>query len=198
MKVLSTRLPGVVLLEPRVFSDERGYFLETWSRERYVDVGIEEGFVQDNLSFSLRKVLRGMHFQNPLPQGKLVGVVSGAVYDVAVDLRRDSPTFAEWVGTELSSENRLQMYVPEGFAHGFVVTSGSALFSYKCTRVYSPRDERSLRWDDPDVGIGWPDGAPLLSAKDAAAPRLRDIPEDLLFGVDGTPAEASFPNREGK
>jgi dTDP-4-dehydrorhamnose 3,5-epimerase len=181
MKVLPTRIPGVVVLEPRVFPDERGFFLETWSRERYADAGIAPTFVQDNLSFSRRHVLRGMHFQNPAPQGKLVSVLDGAVYDVAVDLRRSSPTFGEWVGVELSSENHRQMYVPEGFAHGFVVTSDTALFSYKCTRAYSPHEERSLRWDDPDVGIEWPVSTPVLSAKDAGAPRLRDIPEEFLF-----------------
>lgn len=181
MKVLPTRIADVILLEPRVFPDERGFFLETWSRERYAAAGVDASFVQDNLSFSKRHVLRGMHFQNPVPQGKLVSVVQGAVFDVAVDLRRGSPTFGEWVGAELSSENRRQMYVPEGFAHGFVVTSDSALFSYKCTRAYSPDSERSLRWDDPDVGIRWPVSRPTLSAKDAEAPLLRDIPADLLF-----------------
>ena len=181
MKILQTRIPGVVVLEPRVFTDPRGFFLETWQRERYAEAGIDAEFVQDNLSFSGRGVLRGLHFQNPSPQGKLVGVLQGAVFDVAVDLRAGSPTFGEWVGMELTSENRRQMYVPEGFAHGFVVTGDSALFSYKCTRAYSPADERSLRWDDPEVGIRWPVAEPVLSPKDAAAPLLRDIPGELLF-----------------
>ena len=184
MKTLPTRIPGVVVLEPRVFPDARGYFMETWSRERYAEAGIDADFVQDNLSFSGRGVLRGLHFQNPSPQGKLVAVLQGAVFDVAVDLRVGSPTFGEWVGMELSAENRRQMYVPEGFAHGFVVTADSALFSYKVTRGYSPGDERSLRWDDPEVGIRWPVAEPVLSPKDAAAPGLRDIPEEQLFRAD--------------
>jgi dTDP-4-dehydrorhamnose 3,5-epimerase len=186
MKVTPTRLPDVVVLEPRVFPDERGYFLETWNRARYADAGVDVDFVQDNLSYSTRGVLRGLHFQNPSPQGKLVSVVRGAVWDVAVDLRRGSPTFGEWVGVELTSENHRQLYVPVGFAHGFVVTSEIALFTYKCTRVYSPADERSIRWDDPELDIRWPVSEPVVSAKDAAAPPLRDVPAEFLFDAGGS------------
>lgn len=181
MKVIPTGIPDVVLLEPRVFPDDRGFFVETWNRQRYADAGVPAEFVQDNLSFSAAGVLRGMHFQNPVAQGKLVSVVQGAVFDVAVDVRRGSPTFGRWVGAELTSENRRQLWVPEGFAHGFVVTGESALFSYKCTRPYSPSTERSLRWDDPDVGIRWPVERPRLSPKDAEAPLLRDLPGEALF-----------------
>lgn len=174
MRVLPTNIREVVLLEPRVLADERGYFLETWSRMRYAEAGIDTAFVQDNLSFSRQGVLRGLHFQNPMAQGKLVSVACGAVFDVAVDIRQGSPTFGEWVGRELSEENHRQMYVPEGFAHGFLVMSETALVSYKCTRPYSPMDERALRWNDPDLGIDWPVVHPVLSVKDAAAPLLRD------------------------
>jgi dTDP-4-dehydrorhamnose 3,5-epimerase len=183
MRIIPTRIPGVVLVEPPVFADERGYFTESWNHERYAAAGVPARFVQDNLSFSRRHVLRGLHFQNPRAQGKLVSVLQGAVFDVAVDLRQGSPTFGKWVGAELSEENRLQMYVPEGFAHGFVVTSDTALFSYKCTDVYVPACERSLRWDDPDVGVRWPVAAPVLSPKDAAAPLLRDLPDEAFFAA---------------
>lgn len=186
MKVTETRLPGVLLLEPRVFRDERGFFLETWNRERYAEVGINQPFVQDNLSSSQRNVLRGLHFQNPSSQAKLVTTVWGAVFDVAVDLREDSPTFGEWVGVELTAENMRQLYIPEGFAHGFVVLSETALFSYKCTALYSPVHERSLRWNDPDVGIEWPIDVPILSEKDGRAPLLRDVPAEHLFGPTTT------------
>ncbi|HEX8394650.1 MAG TPA: dTDP-4-dehydrorhamnose 3,5-epimerase [Longimicrobium sp.] len=183
MNVRPTRLEGVLLLEPRVFRDDRGWFVESWSSERYQALGIPGPFVQDNLSFSRRGVLRGMHFQNPSPQGKLVSVPQGAVFDVAVDLRRGSPTFSQWVGVELSSENGHQLWVPAGFAHGFAVLSDTAVFSYKCTAPYTPAAERSLRWDDPDVGIVWPVAAPVLAAKDADAPRLRDLAPEALFGA---------------
>ncbi|HEY0036203.1 MAG TPA: dTDP-4-dehydrorhamnose 3,5-epimerase [Longimicrobium sp.] len=181
MKVTPTRIPDVLLVEPRVFPDDRGYFVETWSQERYAAAGIAASFAQDNLSFSRRHVLRGLHFQNPVAQGKLVHVLQGAVFDVAVDLRRGSPTFGEWVGAELSAENRNQLFVPHGFAHGFVVTSDFALFSYKCTEPYAPGAEWTLRWDDPDVDVRWPVAAPLLSPRDADAPRLRDLAPEALF-----------------
>lgn len=187
MKVMRTRMDGVLLIEPAIFPDERGLFMESWSRERYGREGIDADFVQDNVSLSHRHVLRGMHFQNPLAQGKLVSVLRGAVWDVVVDLRRDSPTFAEWEGFTLLEQGR-QLYVPPGFAHGFVVTSETALFSYKCTAPYSPRNERSLRWNDPEVGIDWPVEAPVLSDKDAAAPLLRDLPEEALFGAEAVRA----------
>ena len=183
MRVTETRLTGVLLLEPRIFRDSRGFFVETWSRERYAEVGINQPFVQDNLSFSKQNVLRGLHYQNPTPQAKLVTALQGLVFDVAVDLRQDSPTFGEWIGVELSAENMRQLYIPEGFAHGFVVLSQTAIFSYKCTAPYSPAHERSLRWNDPSVGIDWPISVPVLSEKDEFAPLLRDIPREDLFGV---------------
>jgi dTDP-4-dehydrorhamnose 3,5-epimerase len=182
MKVTETRLPGVLILEPKVYRDERGFFVESWNQERYSEIGISRPFVQDNLSLSKRNVLRGLHYQNPAPQAKLVTTVQGAIFDVVVDLRRDSPTFAEWVGVELSSDNMRQLYVPEGFAHGFVVMSETALFSYKCTALYTPAYERSLRWDDPEVGIEWPGEEPMLSQKDAVAPALVETLQEHLFG----------------
>ena len=177
-----TKLEGVLVLEPRVFADERGAFVETWNAERYAALGIEGPFVQDNVSVSKRGVVRGLHFQNPNPQGKLVSVLHGAVYDVAVDLRVGSETFGEWVGVELSAENGRQMWIPEGFAHGFQALADGTVFSYKCTAYYSPADERSLRWDDPALGIAWPLAEPIVSAKDAAAPVLMGLPEEQLFG----------------
>ncbi|CAI8716152.1 dTDP-4-dehydrorhamnose 3,5-epimerase [Methylococcus capsulatus] len=181
MNVEQTDLPGVLLISPKVFGDARGYFKETWSRQRYQDAGLPGDFVQDNLSYSRKGILRGLHFQNPRPQGKLVQVLQGEVFDVAVDIRYGSPHFGRWFGTVLSAENHLQMYVPEGFAHGFCVLSEAALFAYKCTEYYEPSSEFSLRWDDPDIGIAWPlDSAPELSAKDRDAPRLRDLPQHRL------------------
>lgn len=181
MKVEQTSLPGVVLISPKVFGDARGYFKETWSRQRYQDAGLPGEFVQDNLSLSRKGILRGLHFQNPRPQGKLVQVLQGEVFDVAVDIRRGSPHFGRWFGTVLSAENHLQMYVPEGFAHGFCVLSEAAMFVYKCTEYYEPAADCSLRWDDPDIGIDWPlDDAPELSAKDKDALLLRDFPQDRL------------------
>lgn len=181
MKVIETKLDGVLILEPRVFADERGRFVETWNAERYAEAGISGPFVQDNVSVSKRSVLRGLHFQNPNPQGKLVSVLQGAVYDVAVDLRRGSPTFAEWISAELSAENGRQMWIPQGFAHGFQALGDGTVFGYKCTAPYSPADERSLRWDDPALGIAWPLDESLVSAKDAAAPTLFETPEAHLF-----------------
>ena len=177
MKVLPTEIPGVLILEPKVFGDERGFFLETFHSKRYADAGIPGPFVQDNYSRSVKGTLRGLHFQEPQAQGKLVQVVAGAVYDVAVDIRKGSPTFGKWVGVELSSENKRQFWVPPGFAHGFCVLSESADFQYKCTALYAPENERAIIWNDPDLAIPWPlSGAPKLSAKDAAAPRLKDAP----------------------
>lgn len=181
MRVIETRLPGVLILEPPVFRDERGHFTETWHRERYRAAGVSDDFVQDNLSFSRRGVLRGLHYQNPAPQAKLVSVLQGEVFDVAVDLRRGSSTFGQWYGVVLSGENLRQLWIPEGFAHGFLVTSESALFSYKCTNFYAPEHERSLRWDDPEIRIEWPMESPVVSPKDARAPLLGDIPRNHLF-----------------
>jgi dTDP-4-dehydrorhamnose 3,5-epimerase len=177
VKVLQTAIPGVLLLEPKVFGDARGFFLETFHAQRYADAGIPGPFVQDNYSRSSQGTLRGLHFQEPQAQGKLVQVVAGAVFDVAVDVRRGSPTFGKWVGVELSADNRRQLWVPPGFAHGFCVTSESADFQYKCTALYAPQNERAILWNDPELGIAWPlSGEPKLSAKDAAAPRLKDAP----------------------
>jgi dTDP-4-dehydrorhamnose 3,5-epimerase len=177
VKVLQTAIPGVLLLEPKVFGDDRGFFLETFHAQRYADAGIPGPFVQDNYSRSSQGTLRGLHFQEPQAQGKLVQVVAGAVFDVAVDVRRGSPTFGKWVGVELSADNRRQLWVPPGFAHGFCVTSESADFQYKCTALYAPQNERAILWNDPELGIAWPlSGEPKLSAKDAAAPRLKDAP----------------------
>ncbi|MGH2531137.1 MAG: dTDP-4-dehydrorhamnose 3,5-epimerase [Thermomicrobiales bacterium] len=174
MNVIPTDLPGVVIIEPRVFRDDRGYFLETWNAERYAEIGLSL-FVQDNLSFSTHGVLRGLHYQHPGDQGKLVSVLEGEVFDVAVDIRPDSPAFRRWVGVTLSAENARQLYVPVGFAHGFVVTSATARFAYKCTALYQPHNEGSLRWNDPDIAIAWPVDSPVLSPKDAAAPLLKDV-----------------------
>ena len=180
MEVFETELPGVMILEPKVFGDARGFFLETWNQERYREAGIPAGFVQDNLSFSGKGTLRGLHFQNPNAQGKLVQVLQGEVYDVAVDIRQGSPTFGKWVGVTLSAENRRQVFVPAGFAHGFCVISDNALFSYKCTDIYNPKAEVSIIWNDPDIGIDWPVTEPELSEKDRLAGRLSQLPEDRL------------------
>ncbi len=175
MKITETTLPGVVLIEPDVFGDQRGFFMETWHRQRYFDAGLKKDFVQDNLSLSRQGILRGLHFQHPHPQGKLVQVLRGRVFDVAVDIRGGSPTFGQWVGVELSGDNHHQLYVPEGFAHGFCVLSDEALFSYKCTDFYHPETEKSLLWNDPDIGIEWPVSEPLLSGKDQKGKRLKDF-----------------------
>jgi len=181
MKVASGKLSGVLILEPVVYGDARGFFVELWNHARYAGAGLAEEFVQDNLSLSAKGILRGLHFQNPNPQGKLVQVLQGEVFDVVVDLRRSSPTFAQWEGITLDGESKRQVYVPAGCAHGFVVLSDSALFQYKCTALYSPRDELSLRWDDPDLDIHWPVAQPQLSAKDQNGLFLRDIPPGRLF-----------------
>ena len=180
MKVTETDLPGVLILEPRVFGDDRGFFMETWQRERYREAGIDVDFVQDNLSFSRKGVLRGLHFQNPHAQGKLVQVLQGEVFDVAVDIRVGSPTFGRWAGINLSADNKRQFYVPPDFAHGFCVLSETALFSYKCTDLYHPESEGSILWNDPAIGIDWPVSDPSLSEKDAQAPTLDSMSESLL------------------
>ena len=180
MNVIETELPGVLIIEPDVFEDGRGYFMETWSRRRYEEAGIASGFVQDNAVFSTRGVLRGLHFQNPSQQGKLVYVLSGEVFDVAVDIRLGSPTFGRWVGVVLSGSNRRQLYIPEGFAHGYCVTGDSSLFMYKCTDGYNPGAEHSVLWSDPNIGIQWPADEPVVSKKDEAAPLLKDIPREHL------------------
>jgi dTDP-4-dehydrorhamnose 3,5-epimerase len=181
VNVIPAELPELLILEPKVFGDGRGFFMECYQRERYYQVGIRATFVQDNLSRSVKGTLRGLHLQEPRPQGKLVSVLRGFVYDVAVDVRRGSPTFGKWVGLELSEENRRQLWIPQGFAHGFCVLSDFADFFYKCTDTYAPECERAIAWNDPDLGIPWPISAPLLSKKDAEAPRLKDAP--VLPGI---------------
>lgn len=175
MQVIATRLPDVLLLAPKVFGDARGFFMESWNRQTFSDLGLDLDFVQDNHSRSARGVLRGLHYQLHQPQGKLVRVTSGAVFDVAVDLRRSSPYFGQWTGHELSADNHRMLWVPPGFAHGFLVLSDSADFLYKTTAYYAPQWDRGIRWDDPEIGVQWPlHGATILSAKDQVLPLLRD------------------------
>lgn len=175
MKVIETGLPGVLIIEPKAFGDHRGFFLETFQVERYRDIGIQLPFVQDNHSRSCRGVLRGLHFQRTRPQGKLVSVSRGAVYDVAVDINPSSPTCGQFVGVELTDENHRQLWVPPGYAHGFCVLSDIADFQYKCTDYYQPADEGGLLWNDPDVQIPWPLDDPQLSQKDQANPTLKRL-----------------------
>ena len=175
MKVIETRLPGVLIIEPKVFGDHRGFFVETFQTERYREIGITLPFVQDNHSRSEKGVLRGMHFQRSRPQGKLVSVSRGAVFDVAVDIDPESPTCGQYVGIELTDENHRQLWVPPGYAHGFCVLSDVADFQYKCTDFYFPEDEGGLVWNDKDVGISWPIDAPRLSSKDKANPTLSQL-----------------------
>jgi len=181
MRITNCEIPGLVTIEPKVFGDARGFFLETWNERRYREVGLNLHFVQDNVSSSRGGTIRGLHFQNPKAQAKLVWVIEGEVFDVAVDLRRSSPTFGRWHGLNLSAQNRMQFYIPPGFAHGFAVLSETAVFTYKCTDFYSPRDELTLSWDDPDVGVKWPFNDPVLSEKDKRGMRLEDLPADRLF-----------------
>jgi len=169
-------LPEVLIIEPDVHRDDRGHFLELWRAQRYEELGITGPFVQDNMSCSKRGVLRGLHYQLGRPQGKLVWVARGRVFDVAVDIRRGSPTFGKWAGVEMSSEDYRQVYVPVGFAHGFCVLSEWATLVYKCTDYYVPAEERGIRWDDPAVGVDWPLADPLLSEKDRSYPALTDVP----------------------
>jgi dTDP-4-dehydrorhamnose 3,5-epimerase len=181
MKVKETAIPGVLIVEPRVFGDERGWFLESWQRQRYGEHGIPQDMVQDNQAYSRHGVLRGLHVQHPHAQGKLVQVLRGEVFDVAVDVRRGSPWFGRWVGVLLSGENRRQLWVPPGFAHGYYVTGDDALFTYKCTERYHPDSELSVAWDDPTIGIEWPlSGDPILSGKDRRALPLEQIQPDRL------------------
>ena len=177
----TTSIPGVLVFTPKVFGDPRGFFLQTYQTKAYAAAGLDRTFVQDNLSRSCRGTVRGLHYQLRQPQAKLVGVLRGAVLDVAVDIRRGSPTFGRFVAAELSEENRKQLFVPEGFAHGFRVLSDSADFCYKCTDFYAPGDEYGVIWNDPALGIPWGDVAsPIVSAKDAKLPRLADVPPEQL------------------
>ncbi len=181
MNVIRCELEGLLIIEPKVFGDARGFFMETWHEARYREAGIGDRFVQDNLSLSRRGILRGLHFQNPRPQGKLVSVIQGEVFDVAIDLRRASATFGKCQSTVLSAENKRQFYVPPGFGHGFLVLSETALFQYKCTDFYMPQHEMTLRWNDPALGIKWPISSPSLSEKDARGLLLKDLPAARLF-----------------
>lgn len=180
MRCYDTSLPDIKIFEPKVFEDNRGFFMETWNASRYLAYGIPENFVQDNLSLSAKGILRGLHYQQPKPQGKLVYVLQGEVFDVAVDIRKGSQTFGKWVGVTLSAANRRQLYIPEGFAHGFCVMSETALFAYKCTDFYSPANEKGICWNDPDINIEWPIIEPILSEKDKKHQKLRDITVDSL------------------
>lgn len=176
MNIVETAIPGPLIIEPRVFGDDRGFFMESWNQATFEAAGLDLAFVQDNHSRSNKAVLRGLHFQNPNAQGKLVRVVSGAVYDVAVDVRRSSPTFGKWVGVELSAANKRMFWVPPGFAHGFVTLEDSTDFLYKCTALYDPATEHCLMWNDPALGIDWPDVGPFqLSAKDQQGKPLDQI-----------------------
>lgn len=180
MRVLQTGLAGLLIIEPKVHGDQRGFFKEFWKQSSFRQVGILEPFVQSNISRSSAGVLRGLHYQYPKPQGKLIGVLEGRVFDVAVDIRVDSPTYRQWAGIELSAENHRQFYIPEGFAHGFCVLGESALMNYLCTEEFDAQADAAIAWNDPDLAIEWPVQAASLSTRDAEAPRLRDIaPEDL-------------------
>lgn len=178
MRRIETAIPGVLLVEPVVHGDDRGYFLEFYHRKKFAELGIACDFVQDNHSRSRRGVLRGLHFQRRKPQAKLVRVTEGEVFDVAVDLRRGSPTFGRWAADTLSAENKRMMFIPEGFAHGFYVLSESAEFIYKCSDFYAPEEERGIAWNDPEIGIPWPlaSGPPILSPRDRTFPPLAELP----------------------
>jgi len=180
MEITRTRLPGLLIIDPRVFPDGRGFFFESYHRERYSLHGIRDEFVQDNLSCSVKDTLRGLHYQSPHSQAKLVQVLSGEMFDVAVDIRSGSPAFGRWEGIILSAENRRQFYIPRGFAHGFCVLSDTAIFSYKCDDFYAPGCEGGIHWSDPDLGIDWPVKTPLVSEKDSRCLRLKDIPRERL------------------
>jgi len=179
MLLTNTDLPDVLLIMHQVCGDNRGYFMETWNQVRYAAAGLDADFVQANVSKSEMGSLRGLHFQFPNPQGKLVYVLQGEVYDVAVDIRVGSPHFGKWVGLVLSEKNRHQLYIPPGFAHGFCVTSGSALFAYHCTAPYDADADGVIAWDDPEIGVDWPVDEPVLSDKDATAPKLKDLLDRL-------------------
>jgi len=187
MKCHATALPGVILLEPAVHADSRGFFMETWHRQTFTGLGLRLDIVQDNLAESRPGVLRGLHYQFPRQQGKLVQALRGEIYDVAVDIRTGSPTFGQWEAFRLSAANRQLLYIPAGFAHGYCVLGDSALVSYKCTEFYSPRDEGGIIWNDPALDIHWPLQAPVLSAKDRHLPRLSEIPPDRLPVYPATP-----------
>jgi len=182
VKTIETGIPGLLIIEGEVHGDERGYFKELWRASRYAELQLPGHFVQSNISYSGTGVIRGLHYQFPQSQGKLVSVLEGRIFDVAVDIRRDSPTFTQWVGVELSASNQRQLFVPEGFAHGYCVLGNSALMSYLCTAEYNAEFDAAVAWDDPDIGVKWPIEVSSMSAKDRSAPRLRDIaPEKLPY-----------------
>jgi dTDP-4-dehydrorhamnose 3,5-epimerase len=183
IKSTPSKLDGVLLIEPKVIGDQRGFFMESWRLDAYKQIGVSGPFVQDNVSRSARGVLRGLHYQQPHPQGKLVGVLSGEVYDVVVDLRVDSPTFRHWQGYRISADNHKQLWIPAGFAHGYQVLSDDAVFAYKCTDYYRQECEVTLRWDDPVLGIDWPLAEPIVSEKDRAGLPLQAIEHSRLFSA---------------
>lgn len=180
MRTIETGLPGVLVVEPTIHGDARGFFMEAWHAGRYGEAGLPRRFLQANVSRSSAGVIRGLHYQHPEPQGKLVSVLEGSVFDVAVDIRPDSPAFGQWAGVELSAANHRQLYVPEGFAHGFCVLGDGALLAYFCTAEYRAEFDAVIAWDDPDIGIRWPMHGGTLSARDAVAPRLSDVPRERL------------------
>ncbi|MCP3926858.1 MAG: dTDP-4-dehydrorhamnose 3,5-epimerase [Desulfobacterales bacterium] len=175
MKILNTEINGLMVIEPKIFEDDRGFFFESYQKNRYEDFGITSNFVQDNISYSKKNTLRGLHFQIDNPQAKLVQVISGEIYDVALDLRVNSPHFGEWFGVVLSGSNKKQLFIPEGFAHGFCVTSDTATFSYKCSDIYNPTDEGGIIWSDPEININWPVTNPVLSQKDNIYKQLSQL-----------------------
>jgi dTDP-4-dehydrorhamnose 3,5-epimerase len=180
MKVIETSLPGTLIIEPQVFGDERGFFYESYHQARYTNAGLHDDFVQTNVSRSAKGVLRGLHYQWPNPQGKLVSVLEGEVYDVAVDIRRGSPNFGQSIGVMLTADNHRHFWIPEGFAHGFCVLSEFATFTYQCTTLYDPATDAGVRWNDAQIGIDWPISEPLLSEKDIKTPLLKDISQEKL------------------
>jgi len=189
MDVVTTELDGVMIIEPDVFGDHRGFFMETYQGERYCNAGITPAFVQDNLSFSVKNTLRGLHYQISRPQAKLVQVITGEIFDVVVDIRAGSSTFGRWLGVRLSEENRHQLFIPTGFAHGFCVLSDTAHFMYKCSDYYIPHDEGGILWSDSTIGIDWPVSAPIISDKDARFASLTDIPPERLPRIGPEPTE---------
>jgi dTDP-4-dehydrorhamnose 3,5-epimerase len=180
MNIITTSIEGILIIEPQTFEDQRGFFMETYNQSRYVKAGVNKVFVQDNLSYSLKGTVRGLHFQIKNPQAKLVHVITGEIFDVAVDIRPGSATFGQWAGIHLSDKNRRQLYIPEGFAHGFCVLSDAARFSYKCSDFYAPADEGGIIWSDPDIGISWPLENPIISEKDKQYPKLSDLKHEQL------------------
>jgi dTDP-4-dehydrorhamnose 3,5-epimerase len=183
MKIITTSIEGLLIIEPNIFMDKRGFFMETYNQNRYIEAGINTTFVQDNLSYSLKNTLRGLHFQIKHPQAKLIQVISGEIFDVAVDLRSGSATFGKWTGIHLSDENRRQVFIPEGFAHGFCVLSEFALFCYKCSDFYAPDDEGGFIWSDPDIGIEWPVDNPIISEKDKQYQKLSGLTAEKLPSI---------------